>query len=61
MDWVFPQNKVEKEFDAISCIIQDIQICLNSGSESISIVENKIQCNYCEERKSICGNKDDER
>lgn len=54
MEWVFLQDKVEKEFDAISCIIQDIQICLNCGSENITIIVNEIQCKGCGYTKSKC-------
>lgn len=53
MDWVLLQ-KEEKEFDAISCAIQDIQICLNCGSENIIIINNKIQCKNCGNIKSRC-------
>ena len=48
-------KKKEKEFDGISCIIHDIQICLNCGSESITVIGNEIQCTSCGNIKSKCG------
>jgi len=58
MDRVLLQNEVEKEFDAISCVIHNIQICLNCGSKSITLIDNKIKCNNCENIKSKCGVRD---
>ena len=57
MDRVLSQNEV-KEFDTISCIAHNIQICLNCGSESITIIENEIQCNSCGNINSKCGVRD---
>ena len=58
MEWIIEKIKLEKEFDEISCAIEDIQICLGCGSESISVIENKIQCNCCGNMKLKCGNSD---
>lgn len=54
MEWVFGKPKLEKEFDEISCAIQDIQICLDCGSDNINVINNEIQCNRCGKAKSKC-------
>jgi len=44
----------EKEFEAINCMIQDIKICLNCGSERIVRINNEARCENCGNVKSRC-------
>jgi len=43
-----------KEKDERSCVVDNIQICLNCGSKNIIITDNEIRCNSCENIKSKC-------
>ena len=47
MDTILVKNREEKKFDLESCVLRDIQICLDCSSEKITFVENKIHCESC--------------
>lgn len=51
MEGVFVQ---EKEFEEMRCVVHNIQICLNCGSERVSIIDNEITCYNCGRIKSKC-------
>jgi len=51
MEGVFVQ---EKEFEEMRCVVHNIQICLNCGSERVSIIDNEITCYNCGSIKSKC-------